>query len=306
MNFLTLNRNNKTVKKLNLNRFFKFKKLNQTKVLVVGHRGARGLASENTIASFEKAVELGVDIIELDVVISKDKQVVVSHEAWMNHEICTQENKRKISSEEAKKLNLYQMNYNEIKHFDCGSLKHPLFEDQENEEAYKPLLKDALLMIEFMSKNHEHEISYTIEIKSHPSTDGKYHPAPKDFVQLVMQTIQDFPAEKINLRSFDLRILKEIKKSFPAYSTCLISENGNLKKELKELGYLPEVYSPNYNTLSKSMIKKCRKKQIQIIPWTVNEFEELKEILLMNIDGIITDYPNRAIRLRDRFMKLRN
>ena len=304
MSLLSLIRNQKNTKDLNVNRFFKFKKLNHSKFLVVGHRGARGLAPENTIASFEKAIELGVDIIELDVVISKDHQVVVSHEAWMNPLICLTKDKKGILESQAKKLNLYQMNYSEIKEYDCGSLKHPDFDEQETEESNKPLLKDALLMMEFISKNHKHEISYTIELKSDVLTDEVYHPKPKEFVRLAMEAVADFPKEKINFRSFDFRILQEIKANYPKYSTCLISENGELKKELKKLGYIPEVYSPNYQVLSKKLIKDCRKKQLQILPWTVNEFEELKGLLLKNVDGVITDYPNRAIRLRDRYKKI--
>lgn len=305
MSLLSLKRNQNNTKELNINRFFKFKKFNNTNFLVVGHRGARGLAPENTIASFEKAIELGADVIELDVVISKDKKVVVSHEAWMNSEICLKEDGGKIHPDEEKLFNLYQMDYARIRKFDCGSIKHSLFDEQETEEAYKPLLKDALLMMEFISKNHEHNISYTIELKSSESTENLYHPAPKEFVQLVMKSIEDFPIEKINLRSFDYRILQEIKSCYPAYSTCLISEKGSLKKELKQLGYIPEVYSPNYHFLSKKLIKSCKKKQIQIIPWTVNEFEDLKDILQLNVDGVITDYPNKAIRLRNRFNKLK-
>ncbi len=306
MNLLSLKRNKKNINTLNINRFFKFKKLNQTNFLVIGHRGARGLAPENTIASFEKAIELEVDAIELDVVISKDKKVVVSHEAWMNHEICLKENGKRISHEEEKLHNLFQMDYSKIKKYNCGSLKHPSFDDQETEETYKPLLKDALQMIEFVSKIHEQDVACTIEIKSDSSTDHIFHPPPQEFVELVINSISGFPKEKINLRSFDYRVLKEIKSRYPEYSTCLISDTGKLQEELNLLGYTPEIYSPNFKVLTKSLIKKCKKKKMQVLPWTVNEFEELREILLLGVDGVITDYPNKAIRLRNRYQKLKS
>lgn len=303
MNLTSLS-NSKSKQKLNINRFFKFKKPYASNFLVVGHRGARGLASENTIASFEKAIELEVDSIELDVVISKDHQVVVSHEAWMNPLTCLSKEGKRISEDQARLLNLYQMDYDEIKQYDCGSLRHPLFDEQETEESSKPLLRDALFMMEFISKNHQQEISYTIELKSASITDGLFHPSPSTFVDLVMESIAEFPSKRINLRSFDVRILKVIKDKYPAYSTCLISADGKINKEINSLGFIPEIYSPNYRLLTKSLIKKCRRKKIQIIPWTVNEFEDLRNLLLMNVDGVITDFPNRALRLRNRLKKI--
>src|SRR5688500_14114641 len=87
---------------------------------VQGHRGARGLHPENTLQGFVEAVKLGVDTLEMDVVISADKQCVVSHEAWMNEDFCTLPNGAPVEKGAAKNYNLYRMTYADIKKFDCG------------------------------------------------------------------------------------------------------------------------------------------------------------------------------------------
>ena len=99
---------------------------------IQGHRGCRGLLPENTIPAFLKAIELGATTLELDVVISKDKQVVVSHDPYLSHMICLNAKGEAISEEEEKEYNLYKMSYAEIAQCDCGSQPHPGFPEQEN------------------------------------------------------------------------------------------------------------------------------------------------------------------------------
>jgi len=87
---------------------------------VQGHRGARGLKPENTIEAFITALDLGVTTIEMDLAVTKDKQLVVSHEPWMSAEICTAPAGNSFTTREEKKYNIYQMTYAEVKQFDCG------------------------------------------------------------------------------------------------------------------------------------------------------------------------------------------
>ena len=114
---------------------------------VQGHRGARGLYPENSVIGFIKSIEMGVNTIELDVVISKDRQVVVSHEPWISHIICVDSLGLKIN-DDVNKYNIFKMNYNEIKKFDCGSIKNPKFLSQENSFVSKPLLREVIIKIE--------------------------------------------------------------------------------------------------------------------------------------------------------------
>ena len=155
---------------------------------VQGHRGCRGLLPENSLPAFKKAIELGANTLELDLAISKDKQIVVSHEPYMNSFICLDIDGNEIPLKEAKRYNLYQMSYDSIKRFDCGSKFYKPFPEQQKINVYKPLLSEVFKISEELNPN----IRYNIEIKSHPKYDNVYTPEPKEFVKLVLNEINDF------------------------------------------------------------------------------------------------------------------
>ena len=138
-----------------------------------GHRGCRGLLPENTIQGFKHAIELGVTTIEMDVVISQDHQVVVSHEAFFNHEITTRPDGTFVKENEEKSFNIYKMDYDQVKAFDVGLKIHPRFPFQEKAKANKPTLEEVIGFCESYTKELSvSPIRYNIEIKSMPATDG--------------------------------------------------------------------------------------------------------------------------------------
>ena len=180
---------------------------------IQGHRGCRGLLPENTLPAFIKAIELGVTTVEMDVAITKDKLVVVSHEPWMNHEICLDKNGNEINRADEMRYNIYQMNYDEVKQFDCGSKTHPRFLYQQKIKTYKPLLSEVIDAVENYSTQHDRKINYNIEIKSLPEGDSLFHPVPETFCKLVVDVINQKKITRFNLQSFDLRILKHLNKT---------------------------------------------------------------------------------------------
>ncbi len=109
-----------------------------------GHRGCRGLMPENTIPAMLKAIDLGVNTLEMDVCITKDSQVIVSHEPFFNHEITTKPDGSFVTEAEEKGLNLYRMDYAEIIRYDVGLKPHPRFTQQQKIAAVKPRLVDLI------------------------------------------------------------------------------------------------------------------------------------------------------------------
>ncbi|MEP6647758.1 MAG: glycerophosphodiester phosphodiesterase family protein, partial [Saprospiraceae bacterium] len=139
----------------------------QKKIDWQGHRGCRGLMPENTMPGFMKAVELGVTTLELDVVISKDGQVVVSHEPWMSSIICSHPDGTPVTKSEEKTLNLYNMDYSEIQTYDCGKRGNPDFPSQMQVGTVKPTLKMVIRSVEvFAAENKFRQPRYNIELKS--------------------------------------------------------------------------------------------------------------------------------------------
>lgn len=276
--------------------------LNQIKLTddfdLQGHRGARGLLPENTIPAFLKAVELGVTTIELDVVVSKDGQMVVSHEPFFNHAICLNTEGETITEEKEKEYNIYQYTVEDIKTFDCGSLGNPNFPEQKGQKVSKPTLKEAVLAIEKkLSAKEKAIIFYNIETKSTPEGDGVYHPKPEEFSQLLYDELKDLNIlQKVFVQSFDVRTLqafREIDKNIPLVLLIEEENPNSFEENLAILGFEPVVYSPNFNLVNEELIEKAKAKNIKVIPWTVNEVSQMQKMIDLGVDGLITDYPNR-------------
>ena len=262
-----------------------------------GHRGCRGLLPENTIAAMIRAIDLGVTTLEMDVVISKDKQVVVSHEPFFNHEITTKPDGSYVTEDEERSMNIYAMDYEEVNKFDVGLKPHPRFPQQQKINAAKPLLSQLIDSVEnYCSSRNLPEVHYNIETKSQPSTDNLYHPGPKEFVDLLIKLIQRKGiGKRVMIQSFDFRTLQYLHQEYPEFKTAVLIEGDDKRKfdeQIRDLGFLPSVYSPGFSLINKELIKKCQQQKIRVIPWTINDLNKIKELIQMGVDGIITDYPN--------------
>ena len=262
-----------------------------------GHRGCRGLMPENTVAAMIHALGFGVTTLEMDVVITKDKQVVLSHEPWMNAWITTKPDGSFIKPAEAKQYNIYRMTFEEVKKYDVGLKPHPLFSGQMKRKAYKPLLQEVFDSVrQYMMMARRPPPFFNIEIKSLPAGDDVFHPKPAAFVELVMAVIKEKQMEDYAIiQSFDFRVLQYVHKKYPAIKTAMLIKNTDKRSvdvQIRDLGFTPTIYSPAYQQVNKKMIAKCRSLQIKIIPWTVNTKAEIEKLKQMGVDGIITDYPD--------------
>lgn len=281
-----------------------------------GHRGCRGLMPENTIPAFLKALDLGVTTLEMDVVISKDQQVVVSHEPYFNSAFSISPDGAPVDKKEQKNLVLYQLNYADIKRYDVGSNGNPAYPEQRKLKVYKPLLSEVIEQAEAYRKAKNLPLfSYNIEIKSEPSEYNKSQPEPAAFCELVQAILKkQFAAERVNpdrivIQSFDFAILKQWKKGvdgtgagletkYPKVRLSALVENlRSLEKNLEELGFKPDVYSPHFRLLSKDKIIRLHEQGIKVIPWTVNQRDDMNRLKEWGVDGLISDYPDRASSL---------
>jgi glycerophosphoryl diester phosphodiesterase len=154
-----------------------------------GHRGSRGLMPENTISAMLKAIDLGVTTLEMDVVISKDNKVVVSHDPHFHENITTTPQGEYLTKTEAAKHLLYSMTYDSIKKYDVGMKPNPDFPYQQKTPAYKPLLDELLQVSEKYVREQGKTIRYNIEIKSKTENDGIKHPPVEQFVDLVVNRL---------------------------------------------------------------------------------------------------------------------
>lgn len=255
---------------------------------------------ENTVPAFLKALELGVDTLEMDVVVSRDKQLVVSHEPYFSTAISLNEKGRPIAPQKEAETNLFKMDYSQIKTFDVGSLGNPKFPQQRKMKAHKPLLREVFAQTQKYIRGHKIKpVMYNIETKSTPQGDGLFHPLPAVFARLLYdEIIRNKMQKHVTIQSFDVRTLQEFRR-FPVRLplALLVANPDGIEKNIGKLGFQPDVYSPNYLLVDEATVKFCREKRIKIIPWTVNEISDLQRMKQFHLDGIITDYPDRAIKI---------
>jgi glycerophosphoryl diester phosphodiesterase len=260
-----------------------------------GHRGARGLLPENTILSFQKAIELGAKALEMDVVVSKDKQMVVSHEPWMSHLTCRFPNGQPVAYCDMYKTGFHLMDYDEIAQYDCGSRGNFYFPHQVPMQAYKPTLEAVIREVDaFCELNGFEKPLYNIEVKSHPRWYGKYVPYPAAYIQLLMTVLQTLPLHRFYISSFDPLFLNTVRRKFPAIRLGYLVDNFNdFKTNCKKLGFLPDIYSPYYRFLTRKKIQKWHHLKVKVATWTVNNAVTMQKLLKMGVDSVITDYPDR-------------
>jgi glycerophosphoryl diester phosphodiesterase len=276
---------------------------------IQGHRGCRGLLPENTIEAFLQALQIGVPTLEMDTVISKDCKVVVSHDAYMCHEICTQPNKEEINEGNEKQFNLYQMNYAEIQLFDCGLKPHPRFPNQKKQDAHKPLLRSVVQAVnKYIQKTaRKMPVFYNIETKSKPETDLIFHPKPAEFAALLYEEIERCNiVSQTMIQSFDVRTLQWLKENNKPIRLSLLVEpqdeenpenlSFDFTQKIAELGFMPDIYSPFYKLVTPQLIDFARKNKIKVIPWTVNDDKEMLAMKELGVDGFISDYPDLAMQ----------
>lgn len=269
-------------------------KLNKS-IDLQGHRGCRGLLPENTIPAFLKALEIGVTTLEMDLVISKDKQVVVSHEPYFAHEISSDPEGNPISKANAESHNLYEMDYDKIVTYDVGKRQHKRFPNQQTMKAVKPLFSEVIKQAENDVKKNGYSLPfYNAEIKRHPKNDMRFHPSGIEFAKMVVTAVQQTGIkERILIQSFDIESLQLVKELDPEIQLVLLIQNReSIKKNIELLGFKPDVYSPYFKLVDEKLTTYCQSKNIQLIPWTVNEEKEMRAMLNLGVDGIITDYPD--------------
>jgi glycerophosphoryl diester phosphodiesterase len=270
----------------------------ERKIDFQGHRGARGLFPENSLEGFDYALSIEkLTTLELDVVVSYDKNLIISHEPWLNHEICAF-----ALTTDPMNFNLYTMTTEEIQSFDCGSKGNVEFPDQKTMATYKSTLSELFDLLH----NKGRWTNLNIETKSTPSGDNVFHPKPKEFAAIVATELKEaakkYPKadlyNKVTIQSFDPRTLRELRKLHLGVKLCLLTENEtDPAAAMDKLGFPADVYSPNYQTVTPEVVSWCHFRRINIIPWTVNEVEDMQRLLDMGVDGLISDYPNKFDQL---------
>ena len=262
-----------------------------------GHRGCRGLLPENTIPAFLRALDYpAVRTLELDVVISADDRVIVSHEPWMSAEICQSPAGERLAEGEEDRISLRALTAREIAAYDCGKLPHPRFPEQTKRPAFKPTLLQVFEAVDrYCVQNSRPAPRYNIELKYEEKLEPAFVPDRNIFVDLVLADLDTWGKPKlVTLQCFDPPTLRVIHDKRPEIELAYLDEfPGGLKEKMDAIGFVPPIYSPYEIHMDAKLVNEARSLNMRVVPWTVNTTERMQELLALGVDGIITDYPNR-------------
>lgn len=263
------------------------------------HRGGRGLMPENTIPAMLNGVRTGVRTLELDTHITADGKVVVSHDGYMNSLIMQKPDGSDIPKAEEKQYILYKMNYADIRQFIEGVKDYPAFPQQQKIKTYKPLLSDLIDSVEtYVKTHHLKPVHYNIETKSSAAGDNVENPVPAEFVKLLMDVIkQKKVTKRVIIQSFDPRTLQVLHQQMPRVKTAFLIQAGDYDGSIKTLGFKPTILSPEQKIVTADMVNTAHKNHVQVIPWTVNDEDKMKALIDLKVDGMISDYPDRLVKL---------
>lgn len=288
------------------------------------HRGGRGLAPENTLAAFERSLEIGVTTLELDVGLTSDAMVVISHDPHLNPNITRSAPSAWLADRGPliKDLSLAEVQRYDVGRIQPNTAYDKAFPEQQGRDGERIPTLAALFAL--VNSRGAHEVRFNIETKLFP-------PKPNDTVtpevltKALLNVIEQAGmAQRVTIQSFDWRSLKLVQEWAPTIPTVYLSVqsansnnlvDGQWSAGLKLANFDSpahmvkasggKVWSPNFNNVTQASVTQAQALGLQVIPWTVNTEADLKKLLDWQVDGIITDYPNRLRDLmRERGMTL--
>ena len=260
---------------------------------IQGHRGARGLLPENTLPAFSRALELGVDTLELDTGVTKDGVVVVHHDRRLNPDVARLNGKWLM----APAPTIYSLTFDELQGYDVGRIR-PGSEYAQRFPGQKPVdgTRIPRLSALFSLAEPYKAMRFNIETKVSPDHPDETLQA-EPFARALIAEIRKAGVERrTTIQSFDYRTLKIVEREAPEIDTVYLTEGRDSQpQKAKQAG--AKIWSPDFRALSAETVKEAHRLGLRVVVWTVNEPADLQRARDWGVDGVISDYPDRAIQL---------
>ncbi|MBI5596012.1 MAG: glycerophosphodiester phosphodiesterase [Elusimicrobia bacterium] len=258
-------------------------------LLVHGHRGSRGTRPENTLAAFKEALRVGVDVLELDLAVTKDDVLVVTHDPRLEPEICLGPD-----GKPGKPVPIRSLTLAEVRGYDCGSLKNPRFPRQVPAPGEKvPTLAEVFELVA-KTKGAE-KVQFNIETKIFPAYP-EAAPAPDDFAELVIAAVAEAKlTERVIVQSFDRRTLEAVKAVQTKLRTAQLTSDNLVDFAALASGGNLDFISPDYQWVTKADVDELHRMKVEVAPWTVNDEAGWAKMVELGVDAVITDYPEDLV-----------
>jgi glycerophosphoryl diester phosphodiesterase len=282
------------------------------------HRGGRGLAPENTISAFRQAMALGVTTLELDLALTKDDAVVVSHDPFLNPDLVRGPDGQWLAGIGPA---IRSLTFEELQRFELGRI-NPASRYAQQFPRQRPVDGQRFALLREVFAVAPAPMRFNIEIKTDP-TRPEQTADPIHFTQRAVAEVKaSNAADRTMIQSFDWRTLREVRKMAPEIPTaCLTIETNNSNNVRRDdatpspwLGGLDPkafggsvprlaqaagcaVWSPFWRNLTTEALAEAHKLGLKVVPWTVNEPAEMTRLIDRKVDGLITDYPVEALAI---------
>ncbi|HET9045614.1 MAG TPA: glycerophosphodiester phosphodiesterase, partial [Casimicrobiaceae bacterium] len=281
-----------------------------------GHRGTRGLAPENTLAAFRRALAIGVTTLETDLAVTRDDVLVISHDPLLNPDIVRGPDGKWIATKgpPIHSLTLAELSRYDIGRVDPASSYATQFPHQQPADGERfPTLAQLFVLVRESGK----PVRLNLETKIDPTHPDNTVDAAT-FAKLVIDAVRDAGLmDRATLQSFDWRTLVEAKKlAFALRTACLTTENNDNTRPAgdgpspwtagldarKFDGSAPRlahaagcaIWSPFWRNATPERIAEAHALKLEVLPWTVNDPADMARLIDAGVDGLITDYPDRA------------
>jgi len=256
----------------------------QARIQVHGHRGARARRPENTLPAFQYAIEQGVDVLEMDMAVTKDNVIVISHDPVLQGPVCTGPRDRAV---------IRELTLAEVRQWDCGAVRNPHFATQQPVPNTRMPTLDEVFQL--ASRGN---FQFNIETKSFPGRP-EFTPPPEEFARMVWEKVRQYRLEKrVILQSFDFRTLVAMRKLAPEIRLAALTENDarDFAAIANEAGNA-EIVSPEFSLVTPAKIDAAHKAGLQVVPWTTNTEADWERLIHARVDAIITDDPAALIAM---------
>ncbi|MBN9408739.1 MAG: glycerophosphodiester phosphodiesterase [Burkholderiales bacterium] len=282
-----------------------------------GHRGARGLAPENTLAGFERTLAVGVTTLELDVGVTADGVPVIAHDPALNPAITRDASGQWLrgAGPRIADLTRAQLALYDVGRIDPASPYATTFTGQQARDGERiPALADLFALAQRVGAA---DVRFNIELKTNPTQPAGTVP-PRVFVEAVLGVIRQagVAPTRVTIQSFDWSILKLVRDAAPEFALSFLSiqnartdntrdaawNGGMLWRDYPGVPAMVKaaggaVWSPNFQALQAPLVKEAQALGLQVIPWTVNDPADMRRLIDWGVDGLITDYPDRLREL---------
>ncbi len=254
----------------------------ETRILVHGHRGARAVRPESTLAGFEYAIAAGADVLEMDLAVTRDNVLVVSHDPVLEPKICRGPGPSAV---------IREMTLEQLQRWDCGSLRNPDYPRQQLVPGARvPTLDEVLALAP------RGGFGFNIETKIFRDRP-RYTPSPEEFARLLAEAIARHRlGQRVIVQSFDFRTLHAMKKLMPQVRLAALYERGSrdFVSVAGEAG--ARIISPNYRLVTEQNVKAAHEAGLEVVPWTANTAGQWDRLIDAAVDAIITDDPAELIQ----------